>query len=91
MINHVWIGFDSLNFGEIKVRKTGGVNKQCKKTYTVLMAWIFIPYIGINALLLNSYLDTDGHVGGFSLVVFNLSAVFLGVVIYLIIRFTSDR
>lgn len=55
------------------------------------MAWFLIPYIGINALLLNSYLETDGRLGGSSLALFNLIVVFVGVVLYLIVRFTSDR
>lgn len=55
------------------------------------MFWIAVPYLGINALLLNSYLETEGNVGGFSLVAFNATVAFLALAIYLIFRFTSDR
>lgn len=55
------------------------------------MAWLLVPYLGINALLFNSYLETDGNIGGDSLVIFNATIAFIAVAIYLIFRFTSDR
>lgn len=62
-----------------------------KKTYYPFMAWLFFAFLAINALLLNSYLDTEGHVGGFSLLLFNSVIGLFVLATYLIIRFTSER
>jgi hypothetical protein len=62
-----------------------------KKTYYPLMSWLVLAYLAINGLLISSYLDTEGHVGGFSLVLFNGVVGVLALSTYLIVRFTSER
>ena len=55
------------------------------------MAWVLFGYLVINATLLGAYFETEKHVGGTALLLFNIP-VALGVLyFYVIAKFTNNN
>jgi hypothetical protein len=55
------------------------------------LAWLGFFFLAVNGVLLSLYFDSDRHLGGQALLLFNLPVLALLLIGYLIIKGTSDR